>query len=309
MTFKILVVDDSDSARDLVRKALQSSGLDLEVVEAEDGAVALQKVLEGGIDIVLSDIVMPKLDGVELLRAIRKHHDADALPLILITSRTGDEVRTQSFEAGVNDYLCKPFSAIELVSRVQVQLRMRALQDELKQANERFRKLGARDELTGLANRRHFFELVHRELSRARRHLLPMSICVIDLDGFREVNNRVGYLIGDAIISETAVVLGRAARGDDVLARIGGEKLAALLPQTDAAEAQNLGEQLCEAVRTHVLPHPNAARVTISIGVATFPSHGVESVDELFNAAEASLDRAKERGGDRVELFEAVGGT
>ena len=221
-------------------------------------------------------------------------------------ARTEPETRHTSYDAGVNDYLTKPFTPLELVSRIQVQLRMRALQDELKRATERYRVLGTHDELTGLANRRHFFDLCRRELARSRRHEFSMAVAVLDIDGFREVNTRVGYLVGDAIISEVALILGKNLRATDVLARLGGEKFAVLLPQTDLAEARLISDRLCEAVRAHTFPHQQAGTLTLSVGTSTYPTPGIESVDELVNAAESSLDRAKERGGARVELWDAA---
>ena len=306
MPATILVVDDSDAARAAIRRPLEEAELDLRVVEAVDGAEALPLALAGDIDIVITDIIMPKLDGLELLRAIRKQLDADNLPIILVTSRADGETRAMSFEAGVNDYLSKPFSSIELVSRIQVQLRLLALQNELKRANERYRVLGAHDELTGLANRRNFFDASRREMARSRRHRFAMSVAILDVDRFREVNNRVGYLVGDAIITEMGVVLAKNLRSTDMLARLSGEKFAALLPQTDLGEARLTSDRLCEAVRAHTFPQQPGGMVTLSVGTATFPTNGIESVDELINAAEASLDRAKERGGDRVELWDAI---
>jgi len=301
----VLVVEDSDIARSAIRQTLEDTELDLRVVEAADGAEAVAMALGGGIDLVITDILMPKLDGVQLLRAIRQKLDADALPVILVTSQTDVETRSQSFESGASDYLTKPFSPAELVSRVQVQLRLRALQEELKRANERYRVLVVHDELTGLANRRHFFDLCRRELARSRRHRFAMAVAVLDVDGFREVNTRVGYLVGDAVISEIAVVVGQALRTTDVLARLGGEKFAALLPQTDALAARVICERLCEIVRGHAFPSQQAGQLTLSVGSATYSSGGIETVDELLNAAESSLDRAKELGGGRAEVYDA----
>jgi diguanylate cyclase (GGDEF)-like protein len=290
-----------------MRRALEDAELDVRVLEAGDGAEALTIALSGEVDIVLSDVIMPKLDGLQLLRAIRQQRDAESLPVILITSRTDGETRHSSYDSGVNDYLTKPYAPIELVSRIQVQLRLRALQDELKRATERYRVLGAHDELTGLANRRHFFDVCRRELARSLRHRFSMSVAVLDIDAFREVNTRVGYLVGDAIISEMALVLAKNLRTTDVLARLGGEKFAVLLPQADLAEARLISARLCDAVRAHTFPHQQAGMVTLSVGTSTYPTAGIESIDELVNAAEASLDRAKERGGARVELWDAAG--
>ncbi|MBN1962134.1 MAG: diguanylate cyclase [Deltaproteobacteria bacterium] len=306
MAATVLVVDDSEAARSTINRALTEAKLDLQVLEAGDGAEALPIAVSGDVDIIIADIIMPRLDGIELLRAVRKQYDPESLPVILVTSRADGETRTTSFESGVNDYLTKPFSTIELINRIQVQLRLLGLQTELRRANERYRVLGTHDDLTGLPNRRSFFDITRRELARSRRHQFSMSVSILDVDRFREVNNRVGYLIGDAIITELAVVLSKNLRSSDVLARLGGEKFAALLLQTDMSEARFTSERLCDAVRAHTFPHQQGGMVTLSVGTATFPNKDIESIDELINAAEASLDRAKERGGDRIELWDAI---
>lgn len=309
MAATVLLVDDSDAGRASMRRALEDAELDVTILEAQDGAQALGLALGGQVDVVLSDVVMPKLDGIQLLRAIRQQKEPEALPVILITSRSDEGTRAASYESGVSDYLTKPFLPLELVSRVQVQLRLLGLQSELKRATERFRVLGAHDELTGLANRRHFFDLCRRELARSRRHSFSMSLAVLDIDGFREVNTRVGYLVGDAIINDVSVLLSRHLRGTDVLARLGGEKFGVMLPQTDLALARGVAARLCEAVRAHTFPQQQSGVLSVSVGSATFPTVGIESVDDLINAAEASLDRAKERGGARVEVWDAAGET
>ena len=208
----VLVVDDSEQLRETTRRMLEQSSLSLRVVEAQDGAEALPIALSGDVDIVVSDIVMPRLDGIQLLRGIRQQRDWDTLPVILVTSQAEEDTRNVSFEAGANDYLTRPFNTEDLLGRIKVQLRLKGLHEELKRADERHRKLGTHDELTGLANRRHLFDLARRELSRARRHKLAMSVCVLELDDVREVGQRVTHLTSEAIITDLAAVLARNLR-------------------------------------------------------------------------------------------------
>lgn len=303
MASNILIVDDNESMRSLMRRILEESELEVHVHEACDGAEALPLALSGDIDIVVSDIVMPKLDGVQLLRSIRQQRDTDALPVILVTSQADHETRVISFEAGANDYLYKPFSAVELLSRIQVQLRLKTMQEELRRANERHRRLGTHDELTGLSNRRNLLDQCRRELARSRRHKFAMSLCVVDIDSFRKVNSRHGHLVGDAVIAEMAAVIERNLRTPDILSRVAGGKFMALLPQTDARQAHTVADRLRSAVFEHAFPGHEGGEVTLALGLATYPHGRLESVDELLNAAEASLDRAKVAGGNRVESW------
>ncbi len=299
----VLVVDDSENMRISTRRILEQSPLRLRVVEAEDGAQALPIALSGDVDMVLSDIVMPKLDGIQLLRGIRQQMSWDDLPVILVTSTSEEDTRNQSFEAGANDYLSRPFSPEELLGRIRVQLRLRQLQDDLRRANERHRRLGSHDELTGLANRRHLLDLCRRELSRSRRHKLAMSVAMVDIDDFARLSREGGALVGDAIITEMADVIGRSLRTADVLARIGPHKFALMLPHTDDSQGRAAADRVRAAVQDHAFPNHRIGQLTVCVGVATYPAGPLESVDELINAAESSLDRAKEQGGNRVAAW------
>ena len=286
-----------------MREVLEGSELELDIREAANGEDALVQALTGEVDIVISDIVMPGLSGIELVRLIRQERDADTLPVVLVTAAGDDAVREESFTTGASDYLTKPFSSAELISRVQVQLRLKRLQLELRRANERLRKLGSYDELTGLANRRHLKDVLRRELARSRRYSFSMSVVALDLDRFRDVNRRLGPLIGDAILTEVSELLLQQLRTPDVVARTGGEKFAAVLPQTDAEQTALVCNRLCDAVRKYAFPGLEVGELTLAIGFATYPSGNLESVDELLSAAEASLERAKAAGGDRVQRW------
>ncbi len=300
MTARILVVDDSDSLRGAMRDMLEQADLDIAVVEACDGQQALPLALSGDVDMVLSDVVMPNLDGIALLRAIRKERDVTSLPVILVTAQTSNDAREQSFESGASDYVARPFSATELVSRIRVQLRLKSLQKELERAVERHRRLSTVDDLTGLANRRHFLDACQRELSRARRHRLAMTIVTLDIDRLRAINERVGHRAGDALIAEVANLIRRKLRSADVLARFAGGAFAILLPHTDADQARAAAERVREAVGSHGFPAQAAGDVTVSLGIATYPSGTLESIEELINAAQACLDRAKSGGGNSL---------
>ena len=300
MSLTILVVDDNDSLRAQVRQTLLSSELDVQLLEAADGAQALPVALSGGVDMVLSDIVMPNLDGIGLLRGIRQHRDAESLPVILITSLGEEETRNLSFEAGASDYLTRPFSALELVTRVQVQLRLKLLQRELQRTSERYRRLATVDDMTGLANRRHFLDAARRELARSRRHRLCMAVIVLDVDNLRRANDRAGYRAGDALITEVADCIRRQLRVADVLARLSGGTFAALLPHCAASEMAIVAERIREVIGAQAFPGLGAGEVTVSIGAAVYPGGERESVEEVMNAAQASLDRGKADGGNRL---------
>ncbi len=300
MSATILVVDDTDLLRQQMRDILEAAEIELRIIEASNGAEALPIALSGDVDVVLSDIVMPNLDGVGLVRAIREKLDADELPIILVTSDPQEETRGESFEVGVNDYLTRPFTSLELVSRIQVQLRLKTLQRELRRANERHKKQYAVDALTGLANRRTFFDACRRELSRSRRHKLALSLAAIDVDDLHRVNTAVGHRAGDALIREMADVITRQLRSADVLARFDGGKFALIYPHTDGTQARIVSQRICDNVAQRAFPGLKTGEVTVSIGIATYPGGQIESVEELMNAVQSTLDRAKVAGGSQI---------
>jgi diguanylate cyclase (GGDEF)-like protein len=301
MSVTVLVVDDSEALRRQMRDALEKAqGLDARVVEATDGAEALPIALGGGVDVVVSEVIMPNLDGVGLLRGIRQHRDPDDLPVILLTTDVEGASPAEAFEVGVNDYLTRPFSPLELITRVRVQLRLKQLQRELRRASETRKKKGNVDDLTGVANRRGFLEACRRELSRSRRHRLSTSVCMIDIDDLHRVNTEAGHRAGDALLRDLADLIGRQLRMSDLLARFAGGKFAVVFPHTNAGQAHTVCRRIRDAIREHAFPALRQGSVTVSAGQATYPGGAIESVEELVNAVEACLDRAKADGGDRI---------
>ena len=166
--------------------------------------------------------------------------------------------------------------------------------------HEEIYQLATHDALTELCNRRHFAELADKEIARARRHGRPLSLCILDVDLFKPINDRHGHIRGDEVLRQVAAVLRRHARSDDVAARIGGEEFALLLPECTAADAAMLADRLREAVAsTMFAPGGEAQRITVSIGVAALAPHR-DSRQALMAAADAALYRAKSEGRNRV---------
>jgi len=303
----ILVVDDNESLRVQAREILTHAALGLTVLEADNGARALPIALSGRVDLVLSDVVMPELDGIGLLRAIRQQRDAESLPVILVTAQQEGGARELGFEVGASDYLTRPFSSVELVARIQVQLRLLAMQEELRRASERYEQLSTRDELTGLANRRFFVDACGQELSRCHRHKLCFTVAVFDIDHLKAINQRVGHRAGDALIAEVGEAVRRHLRQDDTLAHVAGGKFAMLLPHTDAAQGRLASERLCLAVAAAVFSSHPAGPVTVSVGASSYPAGGVDTIEALMNAAESCLDRARGEGGNRAVSADSAG--
>ena len=283
---QILAVDDDAT----VLAALQSvlGEADFTVATCQDPAQFWERLDEVSPDLVVLDFDMPGISGPELCRAIRNEPRRAGLPIIFLTSRADAESVRTVFDAGADDYLSKPFVGPEVVARIANRLERVRL----------YRALAETDGLTGLPNRRRSVEVIERLLRMAERQHQPASIAVLDVDSFKSINDVYGHAGGDAVLRELGAVLGRCFRGEDVVARWGGDELVVGmygLAEHDAC--QRLGD-LVEDVRGRRFDDGRIA-VTLSVGVAAYPTHGTD-VEELYRAADGALYLAKAEGRDRV---------
>lgn len=305
---RCLIIDDSRTIRRGLRLALEREGLFEEILEAKDGAVALEllgpeEVGEAAVDIVLCDVIMPSLDGFGFLEKFKKQPRHMSIPVIMLTGQESVEKKVRALERGASDYLTKPFDPAELIARVKVHLKVKNLQDELREANRQLQQLAVTDPLTELFNRRHFMELLDKEFDRATRHGEQMSLLMADVDHFKQVNDTYGHQVGDRVLSAIARLLQSSLRKHDTIARYGGEEFVVLLPSTARTEAAAVGEKLREAISSHAFASTGNRPVTASIGVACYPDQGVSRVDELIKRADDALYTAKDLGRNRVAMW------
>lgn len=298
-----LIVDDSRVVRESLRRVLVARGLFDEVLEAADGTEALDvlaREIAGGIDLVLCDLVMPGVDGFQLLARLQADRRLADVPVIVLTGQDDLETKVQALESGASDYLIKPFADAELVARVKVHRNLKLLREELQEANERLRELAIRDPLTGVFNRRHWRGLLLRELERCRRYRRPVSVVMADVDHFKSVNDRHGHVAGDLVLTRVARTLLEGVRHHDSVGRFGGEEFVVLLPETGIEAAAAVAERLREAVAALAFDGLEDLRVHLSLGVAEGRCTTPEEGDILVAAADEALYEAKRAGRDRV---------
>ncbi|MBL8937950.1 MAG: diguanylate cyclase [Archangium sp.] len=318
----VLLVDDDRAVLELLRRGLEPQGY--RFVEAEDGTQALTAIRKHHPDLILMDVEMPGLGGVEVCRIVKANQGAGFAftPVILMTAgRSAGKV--EGLELGADDYLVKPFDMHELSARVKSMLRLKALQDTLVEKNKELDRinreleekraalehLSRTDGLTGLINRRHFEERLQAEWARSLRYRAPLSCMLLDIDHFKKVNDTWGHPFGDVVLKEVAAVARRALRDVDVLARYGGEELIALLPETSPEEAWRAAERVrmgVEAMRLtcRTVEPPETVRCTASIGVSTAPSPIIETPEQLVQLADECLYDAKQGGRNQVRQAE-----
>ena len=206
---RVLVVDDDRITRDVLGGLLRGNGMEVEF--AESGQAAIDRVTAGGIDLVLLDIIMPGLSGVDTCRLL-KSIDGAFVPVVLVTARTDLDSRIEGLRIGADDYVCKPFDERELLARVDNLLRLKRMHDEVNDAKARLEELAVRDELTGLYNYRYLHTRLQEEFKRAERYHDPLACAMVDIDFFKLVNDTHGHDVGDAVIAEVAQRLRDAVR-------------------------------------------------------------------------------------------------
>jgi len=307
----ILVVEDDPEINSLMALTLRVE--DYEVIQARDGEQALEKVQEHAPDLILLDVMMPRMSGYEVARALQDKPSTANIPIIFVTAKAEMEDRVLGLEMAV-DYVCKPFQAQELLARVRAALRMRKLQEELRVSNEQLTHLALTDPLTRLCNRRHFDAQLEDELRRAQRFGHPLSVALFDLDHFKSVNDRWGHAQGDAVLQTFGDVLHRSSRRIDTVARIGGEEFAVILPATEERGAASFAEKVRAATETTTVPcrtregHDNETiQITVSAGVAVANLESSEDdvavlATSIVRAADCGLYKSKAAGRNCVSV-------
>ena len=307
MSFQILVVEDYRETRELIAEVLQNNP-EYKVITTEDGEQALNTLEMVNVDVVISDIKMPKLGGLELLAKIQQKKPD--LPVILITA-FGDDYGARALEMGAEDCVFKPFNTAELmlrVARVLKYSKLRQLKDLLMLKNEELRKMAITDGLSQLYNRRYFLELLEREFPRSQRYKLNLSCIMTDLDHFKNVNDQYGHLQGDYVIQRMGTIIKEEIREIDIPARYGGEEFIILLPETDERGTIAVAERLRKRTaaenftRNEKLRHTQELHITISLGVAVFPHPTLIHPNDLIKTADDALYSAKRSGRNKTIL-------
>ncbi len=287
---KILVAEDQPTAALFLSRILERMGH--QVVLASDGEKAWRVLREGDAPLLISDWMMPNLDGLELSRRIRAVGGERYIYIILLTSMDRREDRLKALRAGADDFLIKPPDPDELALRLEIAERILTVHDRLARQNMRLAELATIDELTGTKNRRRFREDLDLLFNQAIRLGAPLSLIMLDIDHFKQFNDTFGHPAGDEVLHRVGSILNMAVRSHDVVARYGGEEFVVLLPATDAAEALEVAARLRIAISSRTWMH---RQVTASLGVATtLPD--VSSAAVLLNQADQALYQSKQKG-------------
>jgi two-component system, cell cycle response regulator len=296
---RILVVDDEP----LFRNAILGLLADYTLAEAGSGEEALRAIQEQIPTLVLLDMNMPDMTGLEVISRLRKDARTANLPVILVTSADETDCMVDAFGLGATDYILKPVRPRVLLARVKAHLREAALRSQLEMQNAMLMKLAAFDDLTGAYNRRAMMGMLEHEIGRSHRYGSALSVAMMDLDEFSEINEAYGHAVGDQVLRWFVHRTAGSLRTTDLLCRYGGEEFCLVMPETDLTEALAAADRIRAIVgEKPFLVAGMKLRLTVSAGVACLPPDTSLPADGLVDHAERALNQAKRAGRNRVSV-------
>ncbi|HEX3037317.1 MAG TPA: diguanylate cyclase [Thermodesulfobacteriota bacterium] len=322
----ILIVDDSEDNRLLLKSILKAEGY-TGLIIAESAIEAFKHLgmdnpasTSTEVDLILMDIIMPDMDGIEACRMIKAVEYMRDVPIIIVTATSEIKYLQMAFAAGAIDYIIKPLNKFELLARVRSALKLKHeidsrkarerellnVKQQLEETNKTLQRLAAQDGLTGVANRRYFDEFFDLEWRRDIRDGTPISLILIDIDFFKAYNDTCGHQMGDECLKRVANELSSVLhRSGDFVARYGGEEFVVVLPNVNSQGAYAVAERLRSAIEALGIQHSQSKvskHVTLSLGVATTVPKRDSDPATLIAAADQALYQAKQEGRNRVRV-------
>lgn len=293
MTPRILVVDDDPAVRESIQEFLSLIGYTIYAAENAENALAFLE--EASVDVIITDIIMDGMDGLEMTSLVKKKYDAD---IIVITGFTGNYSYEEAIKKGADDFIFKPVRFEELLLRLKRVLRERNLAHERAVMLEKLQELAITDDLTRLFNSRHFYNQLENEIHRINRYHRPLSLLMIDVDFFKDLNDTCGHLAGDRILHQIARLIVSCLRNLDSAYRYGGEEFTVILPETTCDSAKLVAERINQVVHDEVFEAADGRKMTVSIGVTQF-SFG-ETINDFVLRADQAMYMAKQAGRNRT---------
>ncbi len=293
----VLVVDDSATQMSLALDIL--NGMHIKTQKARNGQKALEilKNSDTKFDLILTDYNMPDMDGMELTLKIRETYKKDQLGIVVLSATEQPDIATDFLKLGANDFIHKPYTKTELITRVNANL-------ELLDLFEQTRDLANKDFMTGSYNRRFFFDSGEAIFDKAKRDNRVLTVAMFDIDKFKSINDTYGHDVGDEAIKEIARLLNENLRGSDLIARFGGEEFCVLLEEIELDDVKTLFEKVRHAFEINILKVGDLKiSFTVSIGIC----YGMETtLEEMIKKADEGLYYCKENGRNQVHIHESL---
>jgi two-component system cell cycle response regulator len=294
----VLVVQAGDAERLLQRALFTDAGM--AVTEVGTGAQALEYLALHRPDIVVLDRGLPDMDGLDLLPRL-KSSELDFTPVLVASDRSETAERVRGLQLGADDYLALPCDPAELLARAMALLRNKQVHDKIRKLQVSLEQMVVSDPLTGLHNRRYLMDRLAQEMQRCDRHGEPLAFAMIDLDGFKPINDQFGHIVGDKVLRAVGSAIARCVRVSDIAARYGGDEFGVILPQTPADGSMRVCERILRTISELQVQdeHGITCNVTASLGLAYYPAEDIETPEDLIHSADSALYGAKRSGKNR----------
>lgn len=291
----ILIVDDEVGVRDSMQEFIEMAGFKPAIASSAEEAIEL--IQSNSIQVVITDIMLPGMGGLELTRLIKKEYDSD---VIVMTGYSGDYSYEEAINMGASDFVIKPVRLEELLLRLKRVLKERDLTQERVRMMEKLQKLAITDGLTKLHNSRSFYSQIEVEVDRFNRYKHPISLLLLDIDHFKHYNDTFGHLEGDKVLVRISQIIRSCLRKLDTAYRYGGEEFTVILPETTCEEARNVAERIRNAVKDEKFDPEteNDITITISIGVTQYSPE--EELSAFIQRADKAMYSSKQNGRNKV---------
>ena len=303
---KILVIEDEEFVRENIEELLDAEGFD--VISAENGRIGVDLAKVMIPDLILCDVMMPELDGYNVLTALRQDSVTAAVPFIFLTAKSAKTDFRQGMELGANDYITKPFTRAELLgaiaSRIKYDDKVREHYNiELQQAKEQLNYLIHNDSLTNLPNRLSLRERFKQIQPTDTDNEQLVTILCVGLDRFNQINENLGHAIGDLLLKAVAERLTACVEAGDTVARLDTDQFAIILATTQhKQEVGNIAQTILESISQTFALAGQEIFITASMGIAIYPRDGQE-IEQLLNHANTAMVHAKQQGGDQYQYY------
>ena len=297
---QILIVDDDVTVRSTMNEYITTAGYDSDAVSCAEEALELLK--KKSFHVVITDIILPAMGGLDLTKTIKQDQDSD---VIVMTGYSDDYSYEEAINIGASDFVIKPVRLEELLLRLKRVLKERDLTNERIRMMEKLQKLAVTDGLTKLYNSRSFYSQLETEVDRFNRYKHPLALLLLDLDHFKEYNDSYGHLEGDKILVRFSQIIKSCLRANDTAYRYGGEEFTVILPETGGEEAGTVAQRIRAALEAERFSPVNgkAVKITISIGVTEYQTK--EELSSFIQRADKAMYRSKQKGRNMVSMLYA----
>jgi diguanylate cyclase (GGDEF)-like protein len=297
---RVLIVDDDEAVRNTMNEYIQTAGYNSEAVSCAEEALETIKKVE--FQVIITDIILPAMGGLELTKSIKEANDTD---VIVMTGYGDDYSYEEAINVGASDFVIKPVRLEELLLRLKRVLKERELTKERVRMMEKLQRLAVTDGLTKLYNSRSFYSQLETEVDRFNRYKHPLALLLLDLDHFKEYNDNYGHLEGDKVLVRFSQIIKSCLRANDSAYRYGGEEFTVILPETAGAEARTVAQRIRSALEAERFSPKNGkdVQITISIGVTEYQVE--EELSTFIQRADKAMYLSKQNGRNKVSMLHA----